>query len=120
MLGYEEQELLGRSVIDFTHPEDRDTGREFRSRLWQQELDKYSGEKRYLRKDGSVIWTNRTVSLARDGEGKPQYFIRVIEDVTGRKEVEERYRATFDNAPVGIMHTTVEGYRILQIGRAHV
>jgi diguanylate cyclase (GGDEF)-like protein/PAS domain S-box-containing protein len=117
MLGYGESELLGRLVTDFTHPDDRETGRQYRQLMLERKLDKFSEEKRYLRKDGSVIWTNRTVSLARDAAGEPMYFIRVIEDITDRKEAEERYRATFDNAPVGIMHTAVEGYGILRANR---
>jgi PAS domain S-box-containing protein len=55
--------------------------------------------------------------MARDASGKPLYFIRVIEDVTARKEAEERYRATFDNAPVGIMHTALDGYGVLRANR---
>jgi len=117
ILGYTEDELLGRAAIDFTHPDDQAGGEGHRRLLWERKLDKFSGEKRYVRKDGSVIWTNRTVSLARDPDGQPMYFIRVIEDITDRKEAEERYRATFDNAPVGIMHTTVENYGILRANR---
>ena len=117
IFGYTEAELLGRAAIDFTHPDDRAGGQEHRQLLWERKLDKFSGEKRYVRKDGSVIWTNRTVSLARDPDGQPMYFIRVIEDITDRKEAEERYRATFDNAPIGIMHTAVEGYSILRANR---
>jgi len=117
MLGYREYELVGRAAADFTHPDDRETSRQKRQLIWDGKLDGYTEEKRYLRKDGTVIWTNRTVSLARDASGKPLYFIRVIEDVTQRKEAEERYRATFENAPVGIMHTAIDGYRILRANR---
>ncbi len=117
MLGYREYELVGRAAAEFTHPDDRETGRQYRQRMWEGKLDGFVEEKRYLRKDGSVIWTNRTVSLARDGSGRSLYFIRVIEDITARKEIEERYRATFDNAPIGIMHTAIDGYRILRANR---
>jgi PAS domain S-box-containing protein len=117
MLGYTESELLGHSAADFAHPEDIEIGPQFRQRLLDGKLNHYAEEKRYVRKNGAVIWTNRTVSLARDASGRPLYFIRVIEDVTARKEVEERYRATFDNAPVGIMHTEIDGYRILRANR---
>jgi diguanylate cyclase (GGDEF)-like protein/PAS domain S-box-containing protein len=117
MLGYSAPELVGRTAGDFTHPDDRDKNARNRQLLWDGTLDKLVDEKRCIRNDGRVIWTNRTVSLARDAAGKPMYFIRVIEDITERKEVEERYRATFDNAPVGIMHTSVEGYRILRANR---
>ena len=113
MLGYSESELAGRPVADFAHPEDREKGRNQRQLLWEGKLDKFSEEKRYIRKDGGTIWTNRSVSLARDESGKPLYFIRVIEDITERKEAEERYRATFDNAPIGIMHTEIDTYKIL-------
>jgi len=117
MLGYDESELTGQPVVDFAYPEDREKGRDYRQLLLDNKLDKFSEEKRYLRKDGRVIWTNRTVSLARDASGQPMYFIRVIEDITDRKEVEERYRTTFDNAPVGIMHTAIDNYRILRANR---
>ena len=117
MLGYTEAELVGRAATDFTHPEDRDKGRETRELMWEGKLRNLIEEKRYVRKDGRVLWTSRSVSLARDAAGNPMYFIRVIEDITERKEIEERYRATFDNAPVGIMHTAVEGYRILSANR---
>jgi PAS domain S-box-containing protein len=117
MLGYSASELVGREAADFTHPEDRERGRKSRRAMLEGKLKNFNEEKRYLRKDGSVIWTNRTVSLARDASGNPMYFIRVIEDITERKEIEERYRATFDNAPVGIMHTAVDSYRILRANR---
>jgi len=117
MLGYRDYELVGRAATDFTHPDDRETGRQKRQLIWDGKLAGYTEEKRYLRKNGTVIWTNRTVSLARDASGKPLYFIRVIEDITERKEAEERYRATFENAPVGIMHTAIDGYRILRANR---
>jgi diguanylate cyclase (GGDEF)-like protein/PAS domain S-box-containing protein len=117
MVGYEAHELIGRPAAAFTHPEDRDKRTDYRQLMWDGKLEKLIEEKRYLRKDGSVLWTNRTVSLARDGAGRPMYFIRVIEDISERRGIEERYRTTFDNAPVGIMHTAVDGYRILRANR---
>jgi len=117
MLGYSRSELVGRAPADFTHPDDRGKGPRSRRLILDGTLKNFAEEMRYVRKDGSVIWTNRTVSLARDADGKPMYFIRVIEDITERKEMEARYRATFDNAPVGIMHTAVDSYKILSANR---
>jgi diguanylate cyclase (GGDEF)-like protein/PAS domain S-box-containing protein len=117
MLGYAESELVGQAAATFTHPDDREASQRYRQLMWEGKLGKFAEERRYLHKDGRVIWTNRSVSLARDAAGKPMYFIRVIENITDRKEVEERYRATFDSAPVGIMHTAVEGYTILRANR---
>ncbi|MGH8662977.1 MAG: PAS domain S-box protein [Burkholderiales bacterium] len=118
MLGYAEDELIGQPAAGFTHPDDQDKGRDFRWSMWEGKLENFQEQKRYLRKDGSVLWSNRTVSLARDAAGKPMYFIRVVEDISARRSLEENYRATFDNAPVGIMHTAVEDSRILRANRA--
>lgn len=115
MLGYSEAELLGRKASDFTVRSDHQKDSANRRLMWEGKLDHLNEEKQFIRKDGSSIWTNRTVSLARDASGKPLYFIRVIEDITARKEADARYQATFNSAPIGIMHTAVESYRILHV-----
>jgi diguanylate cyclase (GGDEF)-like protein/PAS domain S-box-containing protein len=115
MLGYSETELLGRKATDFTPPDDHRNDVNKRHLMWEGKLDHLNEEKQYIRQDGTALWTNRTVSLARDASGKPLFFIRVIEDITARKEAELRYRATVDNAPVGIMHTTIDSYAILRV-----
>ncbi len=113
MLGYSEAELLGRKAADFTLPDDHQSDTNKRSLMWEGKIDHLNEEKKYIRKNGTTLWSNRTVSLARDASGKPLFFIRVIEDITARKEAEVRYRATVDNAPVGIMHTAIDSYKIL-------
>jgi diguanylate cyclase (GGDEF)-like protein/PAS domain S-box-containing protein len=115
MLGYSAAELLGRKAADFSRPGDRVKDAQNRQLMWEGKLHNLNEEKQYVRKDGSPVWTARTVSLARDTSGKPLFFIRVIEDITARKEAELRYRATVDNAPVGIMHTAVDSYKILRV-----
>src|SRR4029077_6683749 len=69
--------------------------------------------KRLTRKDGRVIWVSRSVSVARGTADEPLYLVAVVDDITDRKEAAERYRATFDHAPVGIMHTSIDNDRIL-------
>jgi diguanylate cyclase (GGDEF)-like protein/PAS domain S-box-containing protein len=93
LLGYAEAEIVGRSMNDIEHPEDRDLSEPQRAGLNAGELDAMRFEKRYLRKDGSVAWMDVTVALARDADGKPQYEIAVMDDVTERKRAEERQRA---------------------------
>jgi diguanylate cyclase (GGDEF)-like protein/PAS domain S-box-containing protein len=115
MLGYSETELLGHKAADFALPDDHQNDANKRQLMWQGKITQLNEEKQYIRKDGSTLWTNRTVSLARDASGKPLFFIRVIEDITARKETELRYRATVDNAPVGIMHTEIDTYKILRV-----
>ena len=109
MLGYSREELLAMSTRDVVHPGDRYTDREKHEQLLANTITSFSGEKRYCRKDGSVFWVNRTVSAARDENEKTLYLIRVIEDITQRKAEEERFRATFDQAAVGIALTLPSG-----------
>ncbi len=115
MMGYDAAELLGHKAAEFSIPEDHEKDAHNRMLMWNGKLGNYTEEKKYIRKDGTIVWTNRTVSLAHDASGNPLYFIRVIEDITARKEADMRYRATFDNAPIGIMHTAIGSYDILHV-----
>jgi PAS domain S-box-containing protein len=103
-LGYSREEMLQRKFQDFTHPDDLEACLESVGRLLAGEIDSYTTEKRYLRKDGSVVWGNIAVALSRDDDGQPKFLISVIEDITERKtdreklrESEEHYRTLFDN-----------------------
>jgi diguanylate cyclase (GGDEF)-like protein/PAS domain S-box-containing protein len=90
MLGYTERELLGMTTIDLRHPDSHSrTRRRNRSRALSGEIYTYSSERMFKRKDGSPFWVNRTVSLARDAAGKPLYFIRIIMDISQRRQAEE-------------------------------
>ncbi|MBI2295087.1 MAG: PAS domain S-box protein [Betaproteobacteria bacterium] len=111
--GYDFEELRGREIRDLSHPEDVGEDRGLEEKLLAGEIGTFSSSRRYIRKDGKVIWVKRTTSLARDPEGRPKNFIRVVEDITDSKEAEERYLATFEHAPVGIMHTDMDNDRIL-------
>ena len=113
MLGYSRDELLGKTVGAITHPDDYGQGARYRAEVTQGGTQTRAGEKRFVRKDGSVLWARRTMSSVNDDTGNPQYVISVVEDITERKAVEERHRATFEHAPVGIMHTAIEDDRIL-------
>ncbi|HEX2728624.1 MAG TPA: PAS domain S-box protein, partial [Rubrobacteraceae bacterium] len=92
IVGYEREELLGLTFQDITHPDDLDADLDHLRRLLAGEIDTYSMEKRYFRKDGSVVWIELTVSLVKDPSGQPGYFISVIEDIAGRKRSEDEQR----------------------------
>ena len=92
ILGYREPELLRRTFQDITHPDDLAADLAQTEKVRTGELQTYSSEKRYVRKDGSFVWINLTVSGVRDAEGKLKYFISVIEDIGERKRVEEALR----------------------------
>jgi PAS domain S-box-containing protein len=89
IVGYEPEELLKTTFQDITHPDDLEGDIEQMGRLLKGELQTYTSEKRYLRRDGLVVWVNLTVSLVRDSSGEPAYFIAVVEDISERKKTEE-------------------------------
>jgi len=91
--GYSREELTsGMAFQDITHPDDLETDVHQARRLWAGEIETYSLEKRYLRKDGSAVWVDLTVSAVRGGSGEPRYFVAVIEDATERREAEQAQR----------------------------
>jgi PAS domain S-box-containing protein len=91
--GYSKDELLRMTFQDITHPEDVGQDVSQGEQVKSGDLDTYSMEKRYVRKDGSIIWVNLTVSGARNESGQFKHFISVAEDISARREGEEaRYR----------------------------
>ena len=113
MLGYTADELEQRPEHELYHPLDAPADDALEQRLVAGEIRTFSLERRYRRRDGRALWCRRTVSLARDAADVPRYFIAVLEDITDRKDAEERYRATVEQALVGIIHTSIDG-RVLQ------
>ena len=88
ILGYSKDELVGRSVKEISHPEDRDVTDTERMRVRRGESDAARIEKRYLRKDGSTVWVDLAIAVVRDAGGKPAYEIAIFDDITERKEAE--------------------------------
>lgn len=92
IVGYTHDELTAMTFQEITHPDDLDTDLTFVRSVIRGEIDTYAMNKRYFRKDGSVVWVNLTVSLVRGDGGDPLYFISVIEDISSQKEIEETLR----------------------------
>lgn len=86
--GYSRTELQSRTFQDITHPDDLDADLALARDLWAGRIPFYRIEKRYFRKDGRVVWINLTASAALDPQGRPEYCIAVIEDISLRKEAE--------------------------------
>jgi PAS domain S-box-containing protein len=90
MLGYTCDELNGRSVGELTHPDDRDeTAREMQATVAGQQ-ERFRLDKRYLRKDGSSLWTTASVTLLRREDGTPDHFVAMIEDISAQRVDAER------------------------------
>jgi diguanylate cyclase (GGDEF)-like protein/PAS domain S-box-containing protein len=91
VLGTTEVQLLaGAGMLAVTHPDDAATRSADFSRLSTGELDRYKRDRRYLRADGTTLWGATTISLVRDAAGTPLYAIGQLEDITARREAEER------------------------------
>lgn len=89
MLGYPPDELEGRSLDQVTHPDSLAEGQAARARLRSGSSDMYVLEKRYLRKDGAVVWGQTSGSCVRGSRGEVEYLIKVIQDVTARRQAED-------------------------------
>ncbi len=92
IVGYPREELVQESFQDFTRPEDLAAELENYTRLFRGELSSCSMEKRYIRKDGSLIWIDVCLSLQCDAAGQPEYTIAVLQDISQRKRLEGELR----------------------------
>lgn len=106
ILGYSETELSTRTFQSLTYPDDLPDNLANMESLLSGRRNFYEMEKRYVRKDGSVIWTKVTVALTRGLDQRPEYFVAAIEDISPRKaaeraigESELRYRSIFAASP---------------------
>ncbi len=86
IVGYTREELLQRTFADITHPDSLAENVALEEKLFAGEIDRFSMEKQYIRKDGELVWVNLTVSLVRHHEGHPAYTIGIVEDITERKQ----------------------------------
>ena len=86
--GYPREELLGMTLEQLTHPDDREASIDFANRVRAGELPDYSIEKRYIRKDGSIVWVHLTVSMVHPPSGAEPYLVGFLQDITDRKNAE--------------------------------
>jgi PAS domain S-box-containing protein len=94
--GLNRDELLGLRLFARTHPDDREMDEELYRRQVAGDIGVYSLEKRFMRKDGRLIWVSVRSSTVRDAAGRFLYGVRVVQDVTERKEAEERQKLLID------------------------
>jgi diguanylate cyclase (GGDEF)-like protein/PAS domain S-box-containing protein len=116
MLGYTRDELLGKRFVDITHPDDRDVAEEISGNALEGLGKSLSREKRYLRKDGSVMWAQRSGVAVRSALGEPLYGLGSIEDVSQYhasqetlRALNESLRAIVETSPLAIYSVTPNG-----------
>jgi PAS domain S-box-containing protein len=115
IVGYSCDELMTRTFRMITHPEDVEADLNAQRQMLAGERSSYLREKRYYRKDGSVVWCNLSVALLRKADGSPDYFISVVEDNSASREAEqkhreseERLRLASDAAELGVFEWDVQ------------
>jgi PAS domain S-box-containing protein len=95
MVGYKEHELLSMSFLDITHPDDSLLYRDLAAKILKNE--NYIGriEKRYICKDGSIVWISVNIATVTNKKGGPVYFVSQFEDVTERKKAEASLKTAY-------------------------
>ena len=125
IVGYTREELMAKSFREITYPDDLETDLEYLQQVLAGEISTFCMEKRYIRKDASIVWINLTVSLVRKPSGEPGYFIAVIEDISSRKRAdaalqdsEERHRTILQTALDGFWMVDTQG-RLLEVNETY-
>jgi len=91
-MGYRREEIEGRTLRDITHPDDLATSLSFLENADAGAYEASTFEKRYIHKDGHILWGQVTSSLVRDAQGRPLYFVSHVQDITDRKQHVEKLR----------------------------
>jgi PAS domain S-box-containing protein len=107
MLGYTDQELAQKTFLELTHPDDVQENLDALKPLMEGEISQFCLEKRYIRKNGEVIWGNITVTLIRDQQGTPLYNLGMVVNVTERKKAEAILRASEEQVRVSLLEKEV-------------
>ncbi|WP_294399717.1 PAS domain S-box protein [Prosthecobacter sp.] len=117
--GYSEKELVQMAFTDLVHPEDLASDQVAHQRLIGGEIKDLSREKRYVRKDGRIVWVNINAALIDIPDGQPLRTLVVIQDITERRhaeqalvESEELFRKVFEEGPVGIAMASLDNGRV--------
>jgi PAS domain S-box-containing protein len=125
MLGYSEQELLRLTLHEVTHPDDREFSAARLSASFADRSEEYSIEKRYVRKDGAIIWVLVNWTVVPDTDGRPLRTVASVQDITERKQIEEalltseaQLRAILDHSVALIFVKDLEG-RYLRVNRKY-
>jgi len=108
ILGYGQDEITRLTYMDITHPGDRKASRELTKQLLSGDVSFFSMEKRYIKKDGGAAWVHLTASCVRKPDGRVDYSIAVVKDITDRKRAEEALGKVHEELEARVDERTAE------------
>ncbi|MDT0643818.1 PAS domain S-box protein [Zunongwangia sp. F363] len=104
MLGYSPEEFKKLNVQQLTHPDDEGESERCREKMFSGEIDTFTLEKRYLRKDREIVWAKTSVTAVRDDHGTIDYQVATIEDITEQKFASEELKESENRMSTLIMN----------------
>jgi PAS domain S-box-containing protein len=105
ILGYPPEELTAKSFQDVTYSDDVAASVARVDQMCDGKIDRYDADKRYLRKDGTIVWARLTVSCVRKNDGSIDYLVTVVEDISARKYAEEELRKSEERFRSSLVHS---------------
>lgn len=126
MLGYSAAEMQGIKWQDITHPDDLDASQKMVDDLLSGKIKALRLEKRYFKKDGSIVWVDVGATLRRDNDGNPQYFMTSLSNITDRVEArqalqhsERQFRSIFEVASLGIVQVDPADFKFIKCNETY-
>ena len=110
LLEYSAEELMSMSFQDITHIDDLEKDLDYVHQLLHGEINTYQMSKRYIGKHGNIVWVLLSVSLVRDVQKRPQYFISQIHDITDRKQAEDALKLSDELFSLFMHHSPIYTY----------
>lgn len=105
IVGYTRQELANLTFQNITHPDDLNADLRLMYKVLAGDIPSYAIDKRYVHKDGRIVWINLNVALVRDLHGAPQYFIAVVRNINDRKRAEAALQKTNEGLELAVEAT---------------
>jgi len=125
--GYSAEELNKLKWFEITHPEDIEQDRKFIETLLSGQFTEMRWEKRYIHKNGNVVWVDLSTCLQHDHDGNPLFFITTIQDITQQKQMivqlkesEQKFSAAFNNSPVAMSMVYVDSGHIIDVNEKYL
>jgi PAS domain S-box-containing protein len=112
-LKYDSDELSGMSIDEITFPEDSNLGMADMNLIVKGEIEATKLEKRYMTKNNEIVWGEITISLVRDSNNNPLYFLPIIQDITERKESEQKLQKLNDELEQKVIERTEELNKVM-------